>query len=319
MKEERNHIMLAQANALTQSRYDFNVIEKRCLYQIIREVRKLFIDTHTGQKDLFDNMRIVLTPKMLESIGDKKKDVYESLVRLRKRDVEIDTEDEWMNTGYVTMVKHDKKTDQYLVEVSSEIMPYLVALAENFTTYDLTVAISLKSAYSQRFYEYCSQYKNRNNKTFFFTVDKLREMMMLENKYANINDFKRKVIDVAQKEIKELYDKGQCDIWFEYAVKDTERRKVLSYFFFVHTKEDEQTKVDYQSLKSCLQRISSVLNTFFPRDKKFVKKTIQEVQLHPNIAMELVEKLDKKILDYPRADIPKILRYVLQEDYGIKK
>ena len=36
---ENKPIMLAQANALTQARYDFNPIEKRCLYQIIREVR----------------------------------------------------------------------------------------------------------------------------------------------------------------------------------------------------------------------------------------------------------------------------------------
>ena len=318
MKEERNQIMLAQANALTQSRYDFNVIEKRCLYQIIKEVRRLFIDTHTGQKDLFDNMRLTLTPAMLENLGGKKKEVYDSLVRLRKRDVEIDTEDVWMNTGYVTMVKHNKKQDLYEVEVSSEIMPYLVALAENFTTYDLTVAISLKSSYSQRFYEYCSQYKNRANKTFFFTVEKLREMMMLEDKYANIAHFKQKVLDVAQKEIKDLYDKGQCDLWFEYAVKDTDKRKVLSYFFFVHTKEDEQNKVDYQSVNSCLQRISSILNAFFPRDKKYIKRVIQEVQLRPDIAMELVEKLDKKVMDYDKKEIPPIIRYVLNSDYGIK-
>ena len=318
MKKERNQIMLAQANALTQSRYDFNVIEKRCLYQIIKEVRRLFIDTHTGQKDLFDNMRLTLTPAMLENLGGKKKEVYDSLVRLRKRDVEIDTEDVWMNTGYVTMVKHNKKQDLYEVEVSSEIMPYLVALAENFTTYDLTVAISLKSSYSQRFYEYCSQYKNRANKTFFFTVEKLREMMMLENKYPNGNNFKQKVLDVAQKEIKDLYDKGQCDLWFEYAVKDTDKRKVLSYFFFVHTKEDEQNKVDYQSVTTCLQRISSILNAFFPRDKKYIKRVIQEVQLRPDIAMELVEKLDKKVMDYDKKEIPPIIRYVLNADYEIK-
>ena len=90
MTEERKQVVLAQANALTQSRYDFNVIEKRCLYQIIREVRRQFIDTNTGQRDLFDNMRITLTPQMLEGLGDKKKQVYDSLVRLRKRDVEID-------------------------------------------------------------------------------------------------------------------------------------------------------------------------------------------------------------------------------------
>ena len=48
---ENKPIMLAQANALTQARYDFNPIEKRCLYQIIREVRRLFIDSNTGQRD----------------------------------------------------------------------------------------------------------------------------------------------------------------------------------------------------------------------------------------------------------------------------
>lgn len=317
MTEERKQVVLAQANALTQSRYDFNVIEKRCLYQIIREVRRLFIDTHTGQRDLFDNMRITLTPQMLEGLGDKKKQVYDSLVRLRKRDVEIDTEDEWMNTGYVTMVKHDKKQDLYLVEVSSEIMPYLVALAENFTTYDLTVAISLKSAYSQRFYEYCSQYKNRSNKTFFFTVEQLRQMMMLEDKYPNIAHFKAKVLDVAQKELKELYDKGQCDLWFEYAIKDTDKRKILSYFFFVHTKDEDQS-LNYQSISLCIQRITSILSSFFPRDKKFIKRVIQEVQLRPDIALELVEKLDKKVLDYDKTDIPPIIRFVLNSDYGIK-
>ena len=190
--------------------------------QIIREVRRLFIDSNTGQRDLFNNMRVKLTPDLLAECSDKSNiaKVYESLKRLRKRDVEIDNEDVWMNTGYVTMVKHDKRANIYEVEVSSEIMPYLVALAENFTSYDLTVAISLKSAYSQRFYEYCCQFKNRTNKTFFFSVDDLKKMMMLEDKkgYDNSSNFKTKVLDVAQKELKEAYDNGQSDLYFDYQV-----------------------------------------------------------------------------------------------------
>ena len=43
---ENKPIMLAQANALTQARYDFNPIEKRCLYQIIREAG--FIQQYAG-------------------------------------------------------------------------------------------------------------------------------------------------------------------------------------------------------------------------------------------------------------------------------
>ena len=318
--KENNKIIIAQANALTQSRYDFNVIEKRCLYQIIREVRRLYIDSNTGQRDLFDNMCLTLTPTMLEGLGDKKQQVYDSLVRLRKRDVEIDTKEVWMNTGYITMAKHDKQTDNYIVEVSKEIIPYLVALAGNHTQYDLTVAITLKSVYSQRFYEYCCQYKNRNSKKFFLYVENMRKMMMLEKKYPNGSDFKRYVLDVAQRELKDLYDKGQCDLWFSYEEdKDTkEKKKVIMYWFFVHTKEDENRQVDYQSVSECLIRISNILNTFFPRDKKYIKRVIQEVQLRPDIAMELVEKLDKKVFNYDRKDIPPIIRYALNEDYGIK-
>ncbi|MGL5312076.1 MAG: replication initiation protein [Peptostreptococcaceae bacterium] len=318
MKEKTNQIMLAQDNILTQSRQDFSVIEKRCLYQIIREVRNRYIETNTGQKDLFDNMYLELLPSTLATLGDEPKDVYKALKKLAQKDIEIETEDTWVYTHWILQAKHEKKRNIYTIDVSRDIMPYLVELASEFTTYDLTVAISLKSTYSQRFYEYCSQYKNRANKTFFFTVEKLREMLMLEDKYPNIAHFKQKVLDVAQKEIKDLYDKGQCDLWFDYAVKDTEKRKVLSYFFFVHTKEEEQTKVDYQSVNTCLQRIMTILGVFFPRDKKYIKRVIQEVQLRPDIAMELLEKLDKKVMNYDKKEIAPIIRYVLNSDYGIK-
>jgi plasmid replication initiation protein len=311
-------IILAQDNILTQSRQSFSVIEKRCLYQIIREVRRLYIDTHSGQKDLFDNMFLSLPSSTLRQLGDETKDVYKALRSLATKDIEIETEDEWVYTHWILQAKHEKKKDVYNLDVSRDIMPYLVELAGAFTTYDLTVAISLKSTYSQRFYEFCSQYKNRSNKTFFFTVEDLRKMMMLEDKYPNIAHFKQKVLDVAQKELKESYEAGQCDLWFEYSVKDTDKRKILSWFFFIYTKGDEQNKTDYESVNACIQRISSILKTFFPRDKKFVQRTIQSVQLKPDIALELIEKLDKKVLDYPKSEIPAIIRYVLREDYGIK-
>jgi hypothetical protein len=42
------------------------------------------------------------------------------------------------------------------------------------------------------------------------------------------------------------------------------------------------------------------------------------VQLHPDMAEELAAKMDKKVMDYHKHDVPPILRYVLMEDYGIK-
>jgi len=89
------------------------------------------------------------------------------------------------------------------VQVSHKILPFLVELAEQFTTYSLTVAISLKAKYSQRFYEYCSQFKS----TGFIHFNKRSEG---ENatwkKYSRYAQIKMYVIDVAHKELKSLYE-----------------------------------------------------------------------------------------------------------------
>lgn len=310
-------ITIAQDNALTNSKQPFSVIEKRCLYQVIYEVRKTHIDNGSGgAKDLFENMYVRMTASSLQRLGDEVKDVYRALKSLRKKEIEIETDNEWVLTSWILEARHDKKNNMYEVLVSRSIMPYLVELAKNFTAYDLTVAIALKSTYSQRFYELCNQYKNRNNRTFFLTVDHMRDMFCLGNKYQGGSDFRKRVLEIAQKELKELYEQGQCDLYFEYAPKEKEGRRVISYFFFIHTKSEEKP-VDCKIVDDCVRRITQILKIFFPRDKKFVVRVINAVKKRPDIAFDLVDKLEKKVLDYEKSEIPPIIRFVLSEDFGI--
>lgn len=316
MKKD-DKLLIAQSNLLTLSRYDFKVIEKRCLYFIIKEVRRLYIDSNRGQKDLFDNMFLNIPSSSLRGLADEVSDVYKALRDLKDRKIEIDNDDFWLYTSWVLQVKHDKKTDSYLVDVSRDILPYLVELASNFTSYDFTIAVTLKSIYSQRFYELCCQYRNRSNKTFFLEIEKLREIFYLEDKYPNIAHLRQKVLDVAQTELKELYDKGECDLWFDYRVKETKGRKILSYFFQIHTKEDERS-IDYNNAMQVVAGIRDLISPFFLRDKKFVTRVITAVQLNPAIGKDLLDKLRSKINDYSREEIAPIFRFILREDYNIK-
>ena len=118
--------------------------------------------------------------------------IYDALKRLRNRDIEINNEKMWLSIGFVNYVKHIKNKSYFEVQVSKEVLPYYVELAQNFTSYSMTVAIALKSTFSQRFYELCCQYRNAG--FFFYTVEKLREMFMLEKKYKRGCDFKRRVV-----------------------------------------------------------------------------------------------------------------------------
>ena len=164
MSEKKKDIALCQDNVLTESRYNFNRIEKNCLYKIIEQVRNEYVEGAATVNGGFQNMFVTIQQEVLEQITDKthKKDAHDALIRLRKRDIEIWKEDgSWFNCGFVNWCEYDANTKSYKVEVSYRIMPYLVELARQYTTYSLTVAITLKSVYSQRFYELCCQYRNR--------------------------------------------------------------------------------------------------------------------------------------------------------------
>lgn len=319
-----NSIILAQDNKLTLSRHNFTPIEKRCLYYVIKEVRRLYVDRDLREnentyQDLFSDMYLYLKPEQLQQLGDEVKDVYSALRRLRQREILIDTEEVWIAVSWIIKAKHDKKNNTYEVQVSKDILPYLVELAQQFTEYSLTVAISLKSTYSQRFYEICCMYRNKGK--FFLEVDKLRYMLKIEDKkaYENTAELKRSILDVAQKELKELFNAGQSDLYFTYWVKDTEKRRILSYWFDIHTRETEEHKrLHFATTQAQTKRILEICRAFIKNDEKYMKRIEKELILNPDNTTEILEKLNKKVNDYSRKEIPPIIRYVLREDYGIK-
>lgn len=320
----KDSIMIAQDNRLTMSRQNFTPIEKRCLYYVIKEVRRLYIDKDRREdektyQDLFSDMYLVLKSEHLQTLGDEVKDVYNALRRLKDKTIEIDNEEVWMLTSWVLTAKHDKKKNTYEVQVSHMILPYLVELASQFTEYSLTVAISLKSTYSQRFYEMCCQYRNKGK--FFLEVDRLRYLLKIEDKksYENTAEIKRSILDVAQKELQELFEAGQSDLYFTYRVKDSNKRKILSYWFDIHTLEtEEEKKVHFETTQKQIARIMEICGTFIKRDERYLKRVLNHLQLYPNLAAEVLEKLHTKVNNYSRKELAPIIRYVLREDYGIK-
>lgn len=323
MKKE---ITLYQDNILTQSRNDFSPIEKNCIYLIIEEIQKKYISSNIGQKDLFDNLIIQFKGSQLgRAVSNRSpKDAYNALKRLKNRNNEIETENEWLYVGYINYVEHIKKTDTYEIEISKKILPYLLELTHNnqFTSYQLTVALTLRSQYSKRFYELCNQYKNQKlangSRWFFLTVDHLREIFMLTNKYNDSYAFKNRVIDVAQKELQTAYLNENSDLYFTYNLKDKEGKKEISYNFYIHTRDDEESNaLNYTTLPQIIARINSILTSYIKRNTPYIRRVVSAVQINPSIAQSLLEKLLKISEKYDRKEIAPVIYYVFNEDFGI--
>lgn len=321
---EKKNDIICQSNALTKARYDFSPIEKNVLYFVIKKVRQSYVDREIPyQENLFeDNMIIYLATSSLSEIADENHTARARLAlrELRHRDFPIQNEDgKWVEVGFINYAEYNPSRHCYEIEVSKKILPHLVELAKNFTSYSLTVAISLKSKYSKRFYELGCRYRNEIPKRFWIDINELRQMFCLGNGYKLKSDIKKRIIDIAMAEIKKAYEEGVCDLWLEpWEVGKGEKTR---FYFNIHTRLNEEKQEDSKVLKEQLQGINNILKAAFKKDPKFVKYVIEH--LSHNTAMitpvyeKLIQKLDEEVKkgEQPGA----LFRYVLKQDFGIEK
>ena len=315
--------IISQANEITNSMSPLDLVQKRCFYLIVQQVRKKYIETDQPTKK-YENMIINMTSDTLAKARDEKHvtQAFESLAKLRDQYFKIVTKDFKLVVGIINYAKYIEETKMYEVEVSKEILPYLVDLSRRyFTSYNLTVAITLRHVSTQRFYELCNQYKHKAGMKFFIDADQLRNMLMLDGKYKKDSQMREKVFDVAQKELKELYDKGQSDLCFDYTPDEATKvgKKYTRYWIYIHTNETDQYQE--QTFKQTQQQalyIYKVCLSVFKRDKKYCNRAYQWLELHPDKIQEMFDKVTRWQKDYKGADLAKIIRFALKEDFGIQ-
>lgn len=316
------------ANPLVHARYDFDLVEKRCLYQIIKAVRIEYIEKKTPIHTALDNDMIIrLTPEELNQCDNNNwhtAAVYESLAKLQRKQILINNEREWFVTSMVVRARHDKENNMYEVKVDASILPYLVELAENFTTIELSAALAFKSIYSQRFYELCSQFRNTPSRSFVLTLKHIRELFNLGDplkgnvKYKDTGVLRRNVIDRAAIEIKKLFEdpNSRVDLWFEYQVKEVGAKKaILSWEFFIHTRDEKMEEANV--LMAMRKYLTNKFAVYFKRDKKFVKKIIDKMDKEPDFVTQLYSKVRSKEIKYEARELPAIFRFILREDFGV--
>lgn len=117
-----------------------------------------------------------------------------------------------------------------------KLKPYLLQLKSNFTVYDIRNILPCKSVYSIRIYQLLKQFEKIGNRTF--ELDELKEMLGLsKNSYTQWINFKTKVINPSEKELKKY-----SDIYFDYTTK--RRGRKIHYINFIIKKQKQRRLFD---------------------------------------------------------------------------
>jgi len=107
--------------------------------------------------------------------------------------------------------------------VSSMAKPYLLALKEDYTEFELDIALKLKSKYSKRIYEMVCEHKEQGK--FVISVEDLKVRFYLldpktgEDKYPGWHMFAKHILEIPQKELNEI-----ADLTFNYIPKKTGKK-----------------------------------------------------------------------------------------------
>ena len=219
---------VTQSNKLVEASHTLTLNEKR----LILAAASLIDPRKPLPKDGYLTIR---ADSFAEVFGLDVRHAYEALNdaanRLFERDIRRYVKGKVVERmRWVFHVKY--KEGQGCVELgfSPTVLPHLTMLNKEFTSYQLKQIGSLSSFYAVRLYELMSQFIKLKQREC--TLVQLREMLDLGDKYPNVKDMRKRVLDPALAELNKSTDLAVL------AEPRRQGRKIVGFSFTI-TKNDQ--------------------------------------------------------------------------------
>ncbi|SFF37790.1 replication initiation protein [Spirosoma endophyticum] len=308
-----------QTNAITGARYDYTTTEKRLIYLSLIEVMKTVQNGIAD--DFFKRELILFIPesqlKKSDEHDHRYRDYRKAVVSLRKKDFSIDAPDGgWIETGFVNGGQYIKGKGLE-VSISKYVLPYLYELTKRFTVLDATVVMTLTSKFSQRFYEWCCQWRSVGR--FEYNPDSLKEVLCIK---LPVGQLKRDVIEVAQAELMDMYEEGISDLYFTYSEERGGRGRggsVKGWVFKIHTKKKEVAQE--RAKNEDVVFVMRFLGQIFGKDSPLLDQALEALKTHENVKLfaERADELQTSGKLDQTKNKPGYIRSILQKEFGLDK
>lgn len=232
---------VVKANALVQqSRHSFSVQQQKVLLFLISQLKP---DQKEFTEQVFDIAEFCHACGIVAG-GDNYKDLKEALLGLKNKGFWLTIDDEEVTVSWVSRAKVAPKSGKVKITLDEMMKPFLLELRERFTAYELKYTLTMRSKYSVRLYELLKSYAG-GYETVRFDLDKLQTRVGSE--YIHWYDIKRKVLEVAVKEINEVSD---LIVSYESVKKG---RSFVAVLFSIAVKKNMQSQI--QTERAIYQRI----------------------------------------------------------------
>jgi len=228
---DKNNDLILMANAIIGSRFKLGVNEIKILLHFINYIDEENSDfwTYTIPAKNFniDYKKLKASAKALMS--------KPALEIPREYNPNLPpNEQEWLFVHWFADIEY--KRGYIEASFSPKLKPYLLALKECYTGFNLRYILPLQGQYSIRLYQLLKAEEFKNRKVTF-KLDYLYNIFQVPKSYKDYRAFNNKILKLAYTELRE-----HTDVYFEYeTIKDG--KKVVEVTFTIFTNNKNQTFV----------------------------------------------------------------------------
>ena len=252
--------VLFKSNTLIKAKYDFTVAQNRLLQKVFYEIQKN--KTNIATIDTIELKKIIKSKDINTIPGIKT-----FLNNLKANEImQIKSNKSWTVVNVISGFEYLEKENSFRIEIPILLLDLIHQYTKTgFTPTNVTKYISLGATNAQRLYELLRMWTG--NKTIIeYSVDEIKEYLLLDNKYNLFSNFRRRIIEPV---IKELKEKELLDIYNVEYVKTG--RRVTSIKFYVNDLEPRtykfETKKDFDKPKKEVSSFANFTQRKYDYDK----------------------------------------------------
>ena len=152
-----------------------------------------------------------------------------------------------IKTRWLSSVTYPKGGGSIYIQFAQKIVPFITRLEKEFTPYRLDKVANMSSIYAIRLYELLIQWDSIGQREI--ELEWLKKTLMVEKEYDRLDNFKKRVLDVALSQINEF-----SDLTASYTQRKTGR--IVTHFIFIFaqkTSSKQETKQETAVAKPAKQ------------------------------------------------------------------
>ena len=220
--EQRDYKVVKANEIIQRARIDLSILELKTFAYILSKVKPT---DQPGQKYTFTIQEYCKVCEIDEKNGKNYENVKKAVKTLRDKSFWLIDENGGETTvGWLGKAHIDKRSGKITVELDKDIQKYIVGWFEQYTQYSLCQVLPMQSQYSFLLFELLKSYANMKEKAF--NLDDLKSRVGAVH-YKDYRDFKKRVLDIATREINMYTD---LEISWEPVSKG---RKIIQIKFYI--------------------------------------------------------------------------------------